>query len=112
MARDVLAQLGRIGLFVEVLQARLLLLAEHPAGQQALIGRLGRIPRAPHFVPDGCFLAQVEHWLKEIGVEIHLLIERAQGSNLLRRIQAQVTDVIVSMSRCAAYSLEQLPERL
>src|SRR5712691_7305914 len=64
VAIDGFTQLERIGLFIELLQACLLLWAKDRTFQQTLIGRLGFIPFAAYLVAYYGFLTQMQDGLK------------------------------------------------
>lgn len=79
---DFLAQQEGIGLLIESLQPLLLLLTENSGGEQTLIGRLGLIPCAPHLVTHDDFFSQMHHWLEQIVIEPHALVERVACRDL------------------------------
>src|SRR5438105_2365994 len=60
---DFFPQPQGIGLLIERMQAPLLLLTENSSRQEALIGRLGFIPFAPHLVALDDFFAEMHHRL-------------------------------------------------
>src|SRR6266487_1012498 len=66
----------RVRLLIERLQPLLLLLTQDSRRKPTLIGCLGFIPCAPHFVAFYEFFRQMHHRLEQVGGEPHALIER------------------------------------
>ncbi len=72
-----------------------LLLVTQPTGSpQALIGRLRPVPGASHAIRFHSLLFEMQHRLKQVVVEPHLLVESIHGGHLLRSIQPQRADLL------------------
>src|SRR5205823_7231408 len=87
-------QAQRVRLLIESLQPLLLLLTQDASRQQTLIGCLGLIPFAPHFVAFYDFFPQMHHRLEQVVVEPHPLIEGVACCHLLSGIQSQLAEVL------------------
>ena len=63
--------------------------AEHGFGEEPLIRRRGRVPRSAEPSLDDLFVAQVQHGLKQVVIELHLVVERVESGTLLSGVQSR-----------------------